>query len=67
MIKRSTLQWFGYLERMETGRLVMKLYMSDMEESRRRGQPRMMWEDKVQEYMIEGGNGWDEGVVVARD
>ena len=66
-IKRSrpTLQWFGYLERMEIGRLVKKLYMSDVERSRRLGQLRMRWENKVQAYMIEDGFGWDEGVVVA--
>ncbi len=53
-MKRSTLRWFGHIERMENEKFV-KVYLSSVEGSNRRGRPLGRWEDKVKGYMSERG------------
>ncbi len=53
-VKRSTLRWFGHVERMENEEFV-KVYLSSVESSSRRGRPRGRWEDRVKEYFSEWG------------
>lgn len=67
MVKRSTLRWFGHMERMNNERLTKRVYMRDVDGRRRRGRPRNRWKDKVREYMKEGGIAWEEGVVLTGD
>ena len=38
-INQSVLRWFGHVERMEEGRLVKRVYQSDVIGVRRRGRP----------------------------
>ena len=54
-VKRSTLRWFGHVERMNNGEFV-KVYMSKVEGPGRKGRPPLRWSDKVKEYMskVEG-------------
>ncbi len=54
-VKRSTLRWFGHIERMENEEYVKKVYRSSVEGPNRRGRPLGRWEDKVKEYMSERG------------
>ncbi len=59
-VKRSTLRWFGHIERMENEEFIKKVYRSSVDGPNRRGRPLGRWEDKVKEYMSErgaGGNG----------
>ncbi len=61
-VKRSTLRWFGHIERMENVEFVKKVYVSSVEGPNRRGRPLGKWEDKVKEYVSEKGvreNGLD--------
>ncbi len=51
-VKRSTLRWFGHIERMENEEFV-KVYRSSVEGPNRRGRPLETWEDKVKEYVSE--------------
>ncbi len=54
-VKRSTLRWFGHIERMETEEFVKKVYHSSIEGPNRRGRPLGRWKDKVKQYMSERG------------
>ncbi len=53
-VKRSTLRWFGHTERMGTEEFV-KVYLSSVEGTNRRGRPLVRWEDRVKEYVSERG------------
>ncbi len=54
-VKRSTLRWFGHIERMENREVVKKEYLSSVEGPNRRGRPLGRWEDRVKEYISERG------------
>ncbi len=54
-VKRSTLRWFGHIERMENEEPVKKTYPSSVEGPNRRGRPLGRLEDMVKEYMSERG------------
>ncbi len=57
---RSTLRWFGHIERMENEEFVKKVYRRSVEGPKRRGRPLGRWKDKVMEYVSERrarGNG----------
>ncbi len=49
-VKRSTLRWFGHIERMENEEFV-KVYWSSVEGPNKRGRPLERWEDRVKEYV----------------
>ncbi len=53
-VKMSTLRWFGHIERMGNEEFV-KVYLSSVESTNRRGRPLVRWEDRVQEYVNERG------------
>ncbi len=56
-VKRSTLRWFGHIERMENKEF-KKVYLSSVgsvEGPNRRGRPLGRWEDKMKEYVSERG------------
>ncbi len=48
-VKRSTLRWFGHIERMENDEFVKKVYLGSVEGPNRRGRPLGRWEDRVKE------------------
>ncbi len=52
-MKRSTMRWFGHIQRMENEDFVKKVYWSSVEGPNRRGRPLGRWEDKVKEYVSE--------------
>ncbi len=49
--KRSTLRWFGHIERMDNKGFAKKVHRSSVEGPNRRGRPLGRWEDKVKEYI----------------
>ncbi len=53
-VKRSTLRWFGHIERMDKEDFV-KVYLSSVEGPNKRGRPLGTWEDRVKEYVSERG------------
>ncbi len=53
-VKRSTLRWFGHIERMGNEEFV-KVYLSSVEGTNKRGRPLVRWEDRVREYVKETG------------
>ncbi len=52
-VKRSTLGWFGYSERMGNKGFDKKLYLGSVEGTNRRGRPLGRWEDRVRENVSE--------------
>ncbi len=54
-VKRSTLRWFGHIERMENEEFVKKVYLSSAEGPNRKGWPLGRREDRVKEYVSERG------------
>ncbi len=53
-MKRSTLRWFGHIEKMENMEFV-KMYLSSVEGPCRRGRSFGRWDDRVKESMSERG------------
>ncbi len=54
-MKRSTLRWFGHIERMENEEFVKEVYRSSVVGPSRRERPLGRWEDKVKEYVSKRG------------
>ncbi len=54
-MKRSTLRWFGHIERMDNEEFVKKVYLSSDEGLDRREKTLGRWEDKVKEHVSERG------------
>ncbi len=54
-VKRSTLRWFGHIERIENKEYVNKVYLSSVEGPNRRRRPLGRWEDKVKKHMSKKG------------
>ncbi len=54
-VKRSTLRWFGHIERMGNEKSVMRVYLSSVEGTNRRGRLLGRRKDKVKEYVSERG------------
>ncbi len=54
-VKRSTLRWFGHIERMGNEEFVKNMYQSSVEGINRIGRPLGRWEDRVKEYVSERG------------
>ena len=52
-VKRSTLRWFGHVERMESDRLTKRVYQSSVPGINARGRPPVSWEGRVSEYVRE--------------
>ncbi len=46
-VKRSTLRWFGHIERMGNEEFVKKVYLSSVEGTNRWGRPLVKCEDRV--------------------
>ncbi len=65
-VKRSTLRWFGHIERMKNEEFVKKVYMSELEVANRRGRPLGRWRDGVKEYLNKRGVGGGVGLERAR-
>ncbi len=51
-VKRSTLRWFGHIEKMRNEEFV-KVYRSSVEGTNRRGRPLGRWKDRPKEYVSE--------------
>ena len=58
-VKRSTLRWFGHIERIGSKEFVKKVYMSESVGPNSKGRPPVRWRDRVEEYMCEKGGGLD--------
>ncbi len=54
-VKRSTLRWFGHIERMGTEGFVKNVHLSGVEGTNRRGRPLGRWEDRMREHVSERG------------
>ncbi len=52
MVKRSTLRWFGHLERMDEREVTKRIYRSTIDAGNVRGQPPIKWKDRVMEYVV---------------
>ena len=53
-IMKGSLRWFGHMERMDEGRMVKKLYASDVVGKRSRGRPRKTWHDQINQSLDVG-------------
>ncbi len=53
-VKRSTLRWFGHIERMENEESVQKVYQSSVQGPNMRRRPLGRWKDRVKESVSEG-------------
>jgi hypothetical protein len=51
-MKKETLEWIGYVVRINKGRTVKKIFESKLEESRR-GKPRLRWLEDVEKDLRE--------------
>ncbi len=53
-VKRSTLRWFGHIDRMANEDFVKRVYLSSVEGRNRRGRPLGRWEEEGKEEEKEG-------------
>ncbi len=56
-VKRQTLKRFGHMERMEEGKMIRRVYVSEIEGGNVRGRPLVKWRDGMQEYVRKRGEG----------
>ncbi len=54
-VKRSTLRWFGHIERMGNEEFVKKVYLGSVEDTNKRGRLHGRWEVTVKEHVSERG------------
>ncbi len=54
-VKRSTLRWFGHIERMGNEEFVKKVYLGSVESTNRKGRLLGRWEDRVKQDVSERG------------
>ncbi len=54
-VKRSTLRWFGHIERTGNEKFAKKMYLSSAEGTNRRGRLLGRWKDRVRECVSERG------------
>ncbi len=64
--KRNTLRWFGHMERMVENVMTKRVHMSMADVVGARGQPPMIWGDRVLEYVRERGERRMRGLEHAR-
>jgi hypothetical protein len=66
-IKEQRLRWLGHLERMEEDRMPKKIFVQELERTRRRGRPRKRWrEEEERDLQVLGVRRWRE-LVIDRD
>ncbi len=65
-VKRNTLRWFGYIERMGSEEFVKKAYVSDSVGSNSRGRPPGRWRGRGKECMCDRGASRRGGLDQAR-
>ena len=55
------ISWLGHLERMEEDRMPKKIFIQELEGSRRRGRPRKGWKEEVErDLQLLGVRRWRE-------
>jgi len=47
-IKGQRISWLGHIERMEEDRMPKKIFIQELEGTRRRGRPRKKWKEEVE-------------------
>jgi len=63
MDKRQRIRWIGHLERMEEDRIPKKIFIQELEGTRRRGRPRKRWKEEAERELQvlgvrEDGESW---------
>jgi len=60
-IKGQRISWLGHLERMEEDRIPKKIFTQELEETRRRGRARKIWQEEVErDLQVLGVRRWRE-------
>jgi len=62
-IKGQKISWLGHLERMEEDRMTKKIFIQELEGTRRRGRPRKRWKEELErDLQVLGVRRWREFV-----
>ena len=60
-IKGQGIRWLGHLERMEEDMMLKKIFIQELEGTRRRGRPRKRWKEEVEgDLQVLGVRRWRE-------
>jgi len=63
-IKGQRISWLGHLERMEEDRMLKKIFIQELEGTRRRERPRKGWREEVEiDLQVLGVRRWREVVI----
>jgi hypothetical protein len=54
-VKARRISWIGHVERMEDSRMPKRVMRQKIYTRRKRGRPKVRWQDDVQEYLREMG------------
>jgi len=61
MDKRAKISWLGHLQRLEEDRIPKKIFIQELEGTRRRGRSRKRWEEEVErDLQVLGVRRWRE-------
>ena len=64
MDKGAKISWLGHLKRMEEDRMPKKIFVQELEGTRRRGRPRKGWREEVErDLQVLGVRRWRELVI----
>jgi len=64
MDKGAKISWLGHLKRMEEDRMPKKIFVQELEGTRRRGRPRKWWREEVErDLQVLGVRRWRELVI----
>ena len=66
-VDRKVLKWYGHVERMSGERLTKRVYRSEVEGERGRGQPPFRWKDGVRRACSERNMGLEEARGICLD
>lgn len=66
-IEKSQLRWWGHLNRLNQNRQVKKIWGATKIGKKRRGKPRMTWDNEVAKLLREKGITWREAERLSRD
>jgi len=60
-IKGQRISWLGHLDRLKEDRMSKKIFIQDLEGTRRRGRPRRRWKEEVErDLQVLGVRRWTE-------
>lgn len=66
-VEDSQMRWWGHLKRLDEGRQVRRVWGAKRIGTRRRGRPRMTWDNEIGRVLKSKGLSWKQAEILAKD